>query len=182
MTNELLRNFDKARTAAVDAVKSLPQQLRDRKIDLPKVELSAFGRTFVSLPSRTIDLSTVELPSPQAFTDKLGHVKVLAPIDTEAVVSRVNEVGDYLQTLPAKLSQVPGRVQDLVSDLPETATRLVDQTTTKAKGLVEDLKTRPIVFVPARKPAPAKKKTTAKKATTPAASQNGTGGSADSTA
>lgn len=169
MTNELFRNIDKARDAVVGAVKGLPQQIRERRIELPKVELEAFGRK-LSVPSRTIDLTQVELPKVDVFTDKLGQAKVFAPIDLDAVTARVNEVGDYLQTLPAKLSEVPSKVQGFVSDLPESATKLVEETTTKAKAIVEDLKTRPILFVPARKqtasaPKKTTKKSTAKKST-----------------
>lgn len=190
MNSELFKNIDKARVAAVDAAKGLPKQIRDRKIELPKVQVNAFGRTLVSLPSRTIDLSSIELPKTEVFTDKLGQAKVFAPIDVDALTARFNEVGDYIQTLPAKISTVPGKLQGFVNDLPDSATKLVEDTTTKAKAIVDDLKTRPIVFVPARRQAakPAAKKATrkpaAKKATKPTAANPGqaTNGSTEPTA
>jgi hypothetical protein len=175
---ELFKNFSKTADAIVDLAKQVPSQI---------VNLGEQVGTFVkgidltdvrSLPKQIkqqadkVDLN-VKLTVPQAFTDRLGQVKVFAPIDVDAIQARVSDVGDYLQSLPSKISEVPGMVQEFVSELPDSATKLVSDTTDKARNLVEDLKNRPILFVPARKESAKKpaaaKKTTTKKATPKAA-------------
>jgi hypothetical protein len=169
---QLLKNFSKARDGVIDLAKQVPSQL---------VHIGEQVQTFVkgidltdvrSLPRQIkaqadkLDLS-VKLTVPQVFTDRVGQAKVFAPIDVEAIQARVGEVGEYLQTLPSKIQEVPGLVQEFVSDFPDSATKLASDTTAKARSIVEDLKARPIIFVPSRSKAAAKKaakKPVAKKA------------------
>lgn len=181
--SDLLKNVNKARDAVLGAAKQVPSQLVNLGEQVQSFVKGIDLRDIRSLPQQLktqadkIDLN-VKLTVPQVFTDRLGQVKVFAPIDLEAVQAKVGEVGDYLQTLPAKIEKVPTLVQDFVSDLPDSATKLASETTAKARTLVEDLKSRPILFVPQRT-KPAAKKTTAKKATakktTAKAATNGNG-------
>jgi len=176
---ELFKNVTKARDAVIDAAKQVPSQI---------IHLGEQAQTFVksldltdlrSLPKQIktqadkIDLN-VKLTVPQVFTDRVGQVKVFAPIDVDAIQAKVGEVGDYLQTLPGKIEKVPALVQDFVSDLPDSATKLATETTAKAKTFVEDLKSKPILFIPRKAEAkkPVKKTTASKK---PKATTNGNG-------
>lgn len=178
--SELFKNVTKARDAVIERAKQVPSQL---------IHLGEQVQTFVksidltdvkTLPSQIktqaekLDLN-VKLTVPQAFTDRLGQAKVFAPIDVEAIQTRISEVGEYVQTIPSKLQAAPAAVKEFVTEFPDSATKLANETTAKAKTLVEDLKSRPILFVPrkadAKKPA---KKATAKKSTKAGAATNGT--------
>jgi hypothetical protein len=175
---ELFKNFTKARDAVLDAAKQIPSQI---------IHLGEQAQTFVksidltdlrSLPRQIKDQAdkldlNVKLTVPQVFVDRFGQAKVFAPIDVDAIQARVSEVGDYLQTLPGKISEVPSLVQEFVSDLPDSATKLASDTTAKAREFVGDLKNKPILFIPRKTEAkkPVKKTTASKK---PKATSNGT--------
>lgn len=170
---ELFKNVTKARDAVLDVVKQVPTQIQQVGTQVQNIVKEIDLRDFRTLPQQLrtqadkLDLTT-KLTVPQVFTDRVGQVKVFAPIDVDAVQTRVAEVGGYLQTLPGKIEKVPGFVQGFVTDFPDSASKLATDTTSKARTIVEDLKNRPIFFVPQRTKPVATKKTTTKKKTTTA--------------
>lgn len=93
MTQNPVKNLEAARTALLDVVKTLPQQL---------TELPAKLRA--SLPK-----------TPAAVQERIDQVKVFAPIDLDGLQEKARE-------LQGRLVDLPALVSSFVSDLADRVT------------------------------------------------------------
>lgn len=159
-----VKNMEAARDAIVARAKELPKhisELQSRVQTLVKDINLADIKTLpekVAVRVKAIDLSAIDTAASKAF----------APINLTQLQARTKE-------LQERLVEIPALIQGFVTELPEVTTKLVTETTAKAKTISDSVS---IFGFSVRKPAtkPAAKKTATKKpvATKPAAKKTAT--------